>query len=76
MYILFPIGIMFYYGSNLEERFSVPGFWPKAEQTHRIPFDRDEIQAELERLKAKRIYLREKRLREQGAQQGSNEETS
>jgi protein PET100 len=54
----------------------VPGFWPKAEQTHRIPFDRDEIQAELERLKAKRIYLREKRLREQGAQQGSNEETS
>lgn len=53
---------MYYYGTNLDNRFSVPDFWPKPEQTNRIPFEKDEIRSELERLRQKRLYLREKRL--------------
>jgi len=66
MYIMFPIVIMYYYGTNLDKRFSVPDFWPKPEQTHRIPFEKDEIKSELERLRARRLYLREKRLEQDG----------
>lgn len=62
MYILFPIGIMYYFGTNLDNRFSVPEFWPKEGQTHKIPFEREEIKKELERLKANN--LERKRLRE------------
>jgi protein PET100 len=70
MYIMFPIAIMYYYGTNLDKRFSVPDFWPKPEQTNKIPFEKDEIKSELERLKQKRLYLREKRLeRDQGMEQ-------
>ena len=65
VYILFPISMMYYYGTNLDGRFSTPDFWPTPEQTHKIPFEKDEIKGELERLKAKRLYLREKRLREE-----------
>ncbi|KAI5293825.1 hypothetical protein KEM52_005158 [Ascosphaera acerosa] len=53
-YLLFPIGIMYYFGTNLEERFDVPGFWPSKEQSHKIPFEMDEINAELERLERKK----------------------
>lgn len=70
MYIMFPIAIMYYYGTNLDNRFSVPGFWPKPEQTNKIPFEKEDINAELERLRQKRLYLREKRLeREQRTEQ-------
>ncbi|KAK4650437.1 hypothetical protein QC762_707400 [Podospora pseudocomata] len=69
MYIMFPIGIMYYFGTNLDSRFSVPEFWPKPENANRIPLERDEIEAELQRLRARRLYLREKRLGEQGGQQ-------
>jgi len=65
MYVMFPIGIMYYFGTNLDERFSVPDFWPKAEQGNRVPFERDEIQAELARLRAKRLYLRDQRIAEE-----------
>ena len=51
LYILFPIGYMYYFGTNLEERFTVPDFWPKEGQTHKIPYEKDEIQSELARLK-------------------------
>ena len=61
MYIMFPIAIMYYYGTNLDKRFAVPDFWPKPEQTNKVPFERDEIHAELERLKARRLYLRDQR---------------
>ena len=54
MYIMFPIGIMYYFGTNLDSRFSVPDFWPKEGQTHRIPFDRQEIDEELARMKQRR----------------------
>lgn len=53
---------MYYFGTNLENRFSVPDFWPKAEQTHKIPFEKDEIHGELERLRQKRLARRARRL--------------
>ncbi|OTA61986.1 hypothetical protein K449DRAFT_382668 [Hypoxylon sp. EC38] len=62
MYVMFPIGIMYYFGTNLDERFSVPDFWPKPEHANKVPFDKDEIHAELQRLRARRLYLRDKRL--------------
>jgi protein PET100, fungi type len=62
MYIMFPIGIMYYFGTNLDSRFAVPDFWPKEDQSHKIPFEREEIKEELERLKARRLARRAQRL--------------
>lgn len=50
MYLMFPIGWMYYFGTNLENRFSVEGFWPTEQQSHKIPYERDEIKAEVERI--------------------------
>ena len=72
MYIMFPIAIMYYYGTNLDNRFAVPDFWPKPEQTNKVPFERDEINAELERLKARRLYLRDKRLEQERMNRSNN----
>ena len=47
---MFPIGWMYYFGTNLDNRFSVPDFWPKPEETNRIPFEREDIRKELDRL--------------------------
>ncbi len=63
---MFPIGWMYYFGTNLEERFNIPDFWPAPETTHKIPFDRDEIQAEAVRLRAKRLAKRARRLGAEG----------
>lgn len=41
---------MYYFGTNLENRFSVPGFWPTQEQGHKIPYEREDIKAEVERI--------------------------
>jgi len=73
MYILFPIGIMYYFGTNLDNRFSVSGFWPTPEQTHKIPFEKEEIATELARLKARRLELRRKRLAEEEQARQQNE---
>ncbi|CAK4034037.1 related to cytochrome-c oxidase assembly [Lecanosticta acicola] len=62
MYIMFPIGFMYYFGINLDERFAVPDFWPKKGQTHEIPFEKDDIAEELERLKRKRLAARARRM--------------
>nr|POE53384.1 fad-linked oxidoreductase [Quercus suber] len=62
MYIMFPIGIMYYFGANLDSRFAVPDFWPKPGQTHTIPFEREDINDELERLKQRRLAARARRL--------------
>ena len=62
MYIMFPIGIMYYFGTNLDSRFSVPDFWPKEGETHTIPFEKEEIKEELERLKERRLAARARRL--------------
>ena len=61
MYILFPISIMYYFGTNLDNRFQTPDFWPKEGQTHKIPFEKEEIQSELARLRARRLAAREHR---------------
>jgi protein PET100 len=58
MYLAFPIGYMYYFGTNLENRFSVPGFWPTQEQSHKIPFEREEIRAEVQRIQQKMADLR------------------
>ncbi|KAI9885477.1 MAG: hypothetical protein M1823_002706 [Watsoniomyces obsoletus] len=69
MYIMFPIGVMYYFGTNLDNRFAVPDFWPKAEQSHKIPYEKDEIREELQRLRAQRLARRSRRLEEeQGGQ--------
>ncbi|KAI4793999.1 hypothetical protein E4T44_12576 [Aureobasidium sp. EXF-8845] len=69
MYIMFPIGWMYYFGANLEERFSIPDFWPKENETHHIPFEKDEIQSELARLRARRLAARQRRFELEGNNQ-------
>ncbi|KAI4180624.1 MAG: hypothetical protein L6R41_007125 [Letrouitia leprolyta] len=73
LYIMFPIGWMYYFGTNLESRFSVPDFWPAPETTHRIPHDREDLIAELERMKARRLKLRARRLEMEAQQKESGE---
>lgn len=51
MYLAFPIGYMYYFGTNMEDRFSVPGFWPTKEQSNKIPYEKEEIKAEVERIR-------------------------
>jgi protein PET100 len=62
VYIMFPIGIMYHFGTNLDKKFSVPGFWPSKEQSHRIPTDPSDLDEELERLRAIRLEIRRRRL--------------
>lgn len=64
MYLAFPIGWMYYFGTNLDERFRVPDFWPTAEQSHKIPYEREEIKAEVERIQSQ-IRQREMRRKEE-----------
>ncbi|KAA8643281.1 hypothetical protein EYZ11_002339 [Aspergillus tanneri] len=61
MYIIFPIGWMYYFGTNLDERFNVPGFWPTTEQSHKIPLDKEEIDLELARMRMVDATRRERR---------------
>ncbi|KIX97958.1 uncharacterized protein Z520_06036 [Fonsecaea multimorphosa CBS 102226] len=63
LYLSFPIGYMYYFGTNLENRFAVPGFWPTPEQSHKIPYDKDEIRAEIERHQRVMREQRERRQR-------------
>lgn len=64
MYVLFPIGWMYYFGTNLDDRFNVKGFWPTAEQSHKIPLDKEEIDKELSRMRMVDSVRRERRERE------------
>ncbi|KAL5366473.1 hypothetical protein BJX96DRAFT_180762 [Aspergillus floccosus] len=61
MYIIFPIGWMYYFGTNLDDRFSVPGFWPTTEQSHKIPLEKEEIDKELSRMRMIDAARRERR---------------
>ena len=65
---------MYYFGTNLEERFNIPDFWPAPETTHKIPFERDEIKAEVARLRAKRLEKRARRLQMEGKTEAAEEE--
>ena len=53
---------MYYFGTNLDAKFSVPDFWPKPEQSHKIPHDWEEIDKEIARLKKRRLAARDRRL--------------
>ncbi|VTO85459.1 unnamed protein product [Fusarium graminearum] len=64
-YLMFPIGIMFYFGTNLDDRFAVPGFWPRPDQCNKIPKDRDEIKAEYERIVARQKLRQARKLEEE-----------
>jgi protein PET100 len=68
VYILFPIGWMYYFGTNLDERFSVPGFWPTTEQSHKIPLEKEEIDRELARMRMAAAIQRERRLEREPAE--------
>ncbi|KAK2762884.1 hypothetical protein FQN53_007434 [Emmonsiellopsis sp. PD_33] len=72
VYILFPIGWMYYFGTNLEERFSVPDFWPKPEQSHKIPFEIGEIEKELARMNKQKAIRAQKAAEETGAGTGGS----
>ncbi|KAL1970301.1 hypothetical protein VTN77DRAFT_5461 [Rasamsonia byssochlamydoides] len=74
MYILFPIGWMYYFGTNLEDRFSVPGFWPSAEQSHKIPDSKEEIDREIARMRMRDAILREKRREQEAVAAAGTEE--
>ncbi len=76
IYIMFPVGIMFYFGTNLDNRFAVPDFWPKPENSNKVPFEREEIHAELERLRTRRLYVRDKRLAAEAEQRARDESQS
>lgn len=65
MYLAFPIGYMYYFGTNLENRFAVADFWPTQEQSHKIPYEKEEIKAEIERHQRN---MRERREVEQRSQ--------
>ncbi|EXV04212.1 Protein PET100 [Metarhizium brunneum] len=67
MYVMFPIGIMYYFGTNLDDRFSVPNFWPRPEECNKLPRDRDEVKAEYERIVARQRF-RQAQLQEEQRQ--------
>ncbi|SPO02737.1 related to cytochrome-c oxidase assembly protein [Cephalotrichum gorgonifer] len=70
-YLLFPIGIMYYFGTNLDNKFSVPGFWPKPEETNRIPHSREDIKAEYEKIVERQRALKERRAAEEARRAGA-----
>lgn len=69
---MFPIGWMYYFGTNLESRFSVPDFWPEEGTTHKIPFEREEIKELAQQLKADRLERKRKRLEKARAEMREN----
>lgn len=66
MYVMFPIGIMFYFGTNLDNRFSVPGFWPRPEECNQVPRDRDEVVAEYQKLIRRQKFRQDQQRLQQG----------
>lgn len=52
---------MYYFGTNLDDRFNVTGFWPSAEQSHKIPLEKEEIDRELTRMRTLDAVRRERR---------------
>ena len=71
---MFPIGWMYYFGTNLENRFSVPGFWPDPETTNKFPSERKEQVLLLEELKKQRLERRRRRLEAELEAGGTGEE--
>lgn len=70
---MFPIAWMWYFGTNLDARFSVPDFWPEPGTTHKLPFEREELAVLAERLKADRLERRRRRLGREGRKEAEEE---
>lgn len=60
---------MYYFGTNLDDRFKVPGFWPTEEQSHKIPLEKEEIDKELTRMRMLDSLRREKRAKREAMEQ-------
>jgi protein PET100 len=65
---------MYYFGTNLDDRFKVKGFWPTEEQSHKIPLDKEEIDKELARMRMADNLRREREAAQAQAQQASSEQ--
>ncbi|RHZ73368.1 hypothetical protein CDV55_108749 [Aspergillus turcosus] len=76
VYVLFPIGWMYYFGTNLDDRFSVAGFWPTAEQSHKIPLEKEEIDRELARMRTIEAVRRERRLQREAMEAQAQEQVA
>lgn len=61
---------MYYFGTNEEAKFAVPDFWPKPHETHRIPFEREELKKLGEELKTVRLRKRDERRRREAEERG------
>lgn len=72
MYLSFPIGWMYYFGTNLDERFDVPDYWPTKEQSHTLPYDHKELKEEVMRLQ-REMRAKAERRRVLEAQAGGSE---
>jgi protein PET100, fungi type len=74
LYLSFPIGWMYYFGTNLDRKFSIPDFWPTQEQSHRIPTEKEDIRREVERIregiKERKIALLQAKERGEGSNYG------
>ncbi len=49
---------MYYVGIDTDKKFNVPGFWPDPETLNKVPKERHEIKAELERMRQARLAKR------------------
>ena len=67
---------MYYFGTNLDTRFHVPDFWPKPEETHKIPFEKEDQVELAKRLKEIRLEKRRRRLEREGLVGGEKVESS
>ena len=65
---------MYYFGTNLDARFNVPDFWPTAEQSHKIPYDKADIKKEVERYQLQMRDVAERRKRAEQLERGKMEE--
>ena len=65
---------MYYFGTNLDDRFHVAGFWPTAEQSHKIPLEKEEIDSELARMRKVDALRRERRRQAQLQQDQQQQE--
>lgn len=70
-YLMTPIAVMYYVGTDTDKKFNVPGFWPDPATLNKIPKEPHEIQAELARMRAARAEKR-KRLEEKARALGIN----
>ena len=73
---MFPIGWMYYFGTNLENRFAVPDFWPEPGSTHKIPFEKDELKELGDKLREQRLERKRRRLEREAVGENEMDEMS